>query len=122
MTDGRGVVHPFTPHLRSVQVSASYPLVIGLPNKKRDLSEGEVAFWGYLRHLESSDFHLPFPLAGVVDHDFEAFGDVIGDPVRAALGANRRRYVSHHDDAETEVNCKGGCARMFCPAAFGAGG
>ena len=78
-----------------------------------------VNFEFHLRHLKSGNFHLPLSFACVADHRFKAFGDIIGDPVRAALGADHGGYISHNDDAETQVNGKGGCAKAFRPAAFG---
>ena len=71
--------------------------------------------------LEGGHFHLAVTLAGVVHHAFETFGDVIGAPVRAALGADQRGNISHNNHAESQVNGKGGFARLFLSAAIGAG-
>ncbi len=71
--------------------------------------------------LEGGHFHLAVTLAGVVHHAFEAFGDVISDPVRAALGANQRRDIPYDDHAESQVNGKGGSAWSFLSAAIRAG-
>lgn len=70
------------------------------------------------RHIRSH-FHLPVTLAGVMDGDFKAFGGFIGDPVRAALVADKGRHVTNDNHAEAEVNGKGGCAFCFISAANG---
>jgi hypothetical protein len=74
-----------------------------------------------LHWLESSHFYLAVTLAGVIYYAFEAVGNVIGDPVGSALGANQRGDISHNDHAESQVNGKGGCTRPFLSAAIGAG-
>jgi hypothetical protein len=71
--------------------------------------------------LEGGHFHLAVTLAGVVHHAFEAFGDVIGNPVCTALGANQRGDIPYNDHAKSQVNGKGGRTRSFLSAAIGAG-
>lgn len=71
--------------------------------------------------LEGGHFHLAVTFAGVVHHAFEAFRHVIGDPVRAALGADQRGDVPHNDHTETQVNGKGGGAWSFLSTAIRAG-
>ena len=71
----------------------------------------------FLRRHVSGHFNLPVTLAGVIDGYFKTFSGFVGNPVRAALTADKGRYIPHDNHAEAEVNGKSSCSLRFGPAA-----
>jgi hypothetical protein len=52
-------------------------------------------------------------LAGVIDYLFQSGSRVVFNPIRPTQRADRRRYVSHNYNAETQVHSERGLAVTF---------